>query len=103
MEIAYTEKYAVSVLARVTYSFRLFREITIICCGFSQMLSLSFCVIRDGHLLEGGQSRQRFGLAFLSPLPVPPRSQNSSISVALTTLMVSGQSQGLKQEQPHGI
>lgn len=40
MEIAYTEKYAVSVLARVTYSLRLFREITAICSGFSQLLPL---------------------------------------------------------------
>lgn len=38
IEIAYTEKYAVSVLARLTYSFRLFGEITVICSGFSQLL-----------------------------------------------------------------
>ena len=38
MEIAYTEKNAVSLLAWVTYSFRLFRDITVIYGGFSQLL-----------------------------------------------------------------
>jgi hypothetical protein len=56
MEIAQIEKYAVSILARLTYSFRLFGEITVICSDFSQLLSLSFCVIRDSHFLKGGKT-----------------------------------------------
>lgn len=56
MEIASAEKCAVSVLARLTYSFKPFREITVICGDFSQLLSLSFCVIRDSHFLEGSKT-----------------------------------------------
>lgn len=99
MDVAYTEKYAVSVLARVTYSFRLFREISIICNGFIRTLALSFCVIRDGRFLKGGRD---LGWCFFVPSPCP-HPQNSSISVALRTLMAFGHSQALKQKGQHGI
>ena len=93
MEIESAEKCAVSVLARLTYSFKLFREITVICGDFSQLLSLSFCVIRDSHFLEGSKTRS----AIHSPSP------HSSISVALRKLMVSRQNKSLRQWQhQHG-
>lgn len=92
MEIASAEKCAVSGLARLTYSFKLFREITVIYSDFSQLLSLSFCVIRDSHFLEGSENRER-----QSPHP------QSSISVAVRKLMVSGQNKSPRQwRHQHG-
>lgn len=93
MEIASAEKCAVSVLARLTYSFKPFREITVICGDFSQLLSLSFCVIRDSHFLEGSKTWR----AIHSPRP------SGSVSVALRKLMVSRQNKSLRQWQhQHG-